>query len=210
MGLLFLLLVGKSSLHGTIEGVGEFGVEVFELGGNALDVMATRGLVVGTALELLAIVVVGSPLYEVCFANETEGTDEGHGEMVHGHQRAHGGKLSFEGEVHEGRNDEVVAVVTKGDFIALEAFGNGEEAIATVSGTTKTYSSLNPHFFALIFLLFTFCLCFDDVEGDAEALGEGAEVVFVALVGYVGHADVGGFNLETGYENALAVGEEFE
>ena len=75
----------KSSLHGTIEGVGEFGVEVFELGGNGLDVVATCGLVVGTALELLAIVVVGSPLYEIGFTNETEGTDEGHGEKVHGH-----------------------------------------------------------------------------------------------------------------------------
>ena len=50
----------------------------------------------------------------------------------------------------------------------------------------------------------------DDVEGDGEGGGEGAEVVFVALVGDVGHADVGGLDLKTGDEDAGTLGQQLE
>ena len=120
-----------------VEGVGEFGVEALEVGDDLLDVVAAGGVLVGAGLDLLVVAVVVGPLLQGGVADEAEGTDEGHGEVVHGHLGAHGGELSLEGEVHEGGLHEVVAMVAEGNLVATVGAGGLKEFLATLPGTAE-------------------------------------------------------------------------
>ena len=93
-------------------------VEFFKMGKEFSRFDTIGAVFVRTALALWFIVLFFGILSDIRFATETKRSYNGQRHLLHLQFGRHRGKVSFEGEIHEGSLYEVILMVTQGYLLA--------------------------------------------------------------------------------------------
>ena len=86
--------------------------------------------------EFLVVLLTGI-LLDVVLLAETQRANDGQWHLAHAELGGHGGEVSLEGEVHQGRVDDVVLMVAEGYLGASQFLGKVKELLTTLPRTEE-------------------------------------------------------------------------
>ena len=92
---------------------------------------------VGALFQLFFITLLLGIGADVGLLTETERADDGERHLAHAEFGRHGGKMTLEGEVHQGGVDDVVLMMTEGNLRTAKLLGQVEELLAALPGAEE-------------------------------------------------------------------------